>query len=326
MKHMHYPVDSAARLLVTRLPTASPKQTIAQVERKLKTDIHDFASVNYVYVLDSDEKLVGVLSIKEVLQAQRTARVADVMMHPVVYAHPHTTQERVAFLALKHNIKSVPIVDPQGRFLGAVINDAILSVMNREVSTDMFRMAGIRHRPSVTDDVLSLSLGASLRHRLPWLIGGLGGGLIIANVVGVFEHVLKTNVLLAAFIPLVVYMGGAVSAQLVTFMIRDLALHGRLQLRMYAVKHVSVVTAMAFLLSVMLGAVSYLLYGDAIVSAVLSIALFFAVVSSVLTGLIIPYLFVKCKQDPANASGPMATILQDLLSVSIYLVIAAWLL
>lgn len=326
LEKQKYHANSAARLLVTRVPTAAPGQTIAQVERKLRAGIRDWESVNYVYVVNGGDKLVGVISIKELLRAGKTDKVSDVMMQPVVYAHPHTSQKRVAFLALKQNIKSVPILDAQGRFLGAVINDSILDVMNREVSGDLFRMAGIRHQPSVRDDVLTLPLLASLRHRLPWLIGGLGGGLIIANVIGAFERVLQANLILTAFIPLIVYIGGAASTQMVAFIIRDLAIHAQLPLRRYVLKHASVVASMALILSVLLGGVVYLFYGNSGMAFVLGVALFFAMLSSIVTGLIIPYLFIKFKQDPANASGPVATILQDLLSVTIYLLIAAALL
>jgi magnesium transporter len=108
--------------------------------------------------------------------------------------------------------------------------------------------------------------------------------------------------------------------------IRDSAVHPRLPVRLYFIRHFIVVLTMAVLLAAALWVGSYFFYGDAVIASVLSLALFFAVVSSVFTGLIIPYVFMKLKQDPANASGPMATIAQDLLSVTIYLLIATWLL
>jgi len=128
---------------------------------------------------------------------------------------------------------------------------------------------------------------------------------------------------LAAFIPLIVYMADAVGTQMEAFIIRDLALHPRIKFNKYLIKQVLIVATIGLLLSTVLFITSIILYQSMGIALTLSLALFLAIISSVVTGLLIPYLFEKTRLDPANASGPIATIVQDILSVTIYFLIAS---
>ncbi len=176
------------------------------------------------------------------------------------------------------------------------------------------------------DDVLKLPLYKSIFHRLPWLIIGLIGGVMAAKVVVGFEEILEKNLFLAAFIPLIVYMSDAVGTQMESFAIRDLAMHSHMKLIRYFLRQLIVVSLMGIILSVCLIFISLLMGQEIRVGITLGISLFAAVMSSLLTGILIPYLFNRIKLDPANASGPIATIIQDLFSVSIYFYIASLLL
>lgn len=173
------------------------------------------------------------------------------------------------------------------------------------------------------DNVLKLSLGKSLKHRLPWLLIGLGGGVLSAQIVGNFEDLLSTNLILAGFIPLIVYMSDAVGTQMEAYVIRDFALHPRINFVKYFFKHLVIVVMIGAIISVLLFVASLLFDHELKISLVLSVALFFSVLSSVFTGLIMPRIFEKTKTDPANASGPIATIIQDIVSISIYFLIAS---
>jgi magnesium transporter len=181
-------------------------------------------------------------------------------------------------------------------------------------------------REARTDNVVDLPLKISFEHRFPWLFLGLLGGILAAKIVGVFEATLEKNLTLAAFIPLIVYMSDAVGTQMEAFVIRDLAIRDDFNFGRYLRRQLRVLFLIALVISLGVLVLSWLLYQDWGVSKVLAIALFFSVISAVFTGLLIPYFFSAFRLDPANASGPIATVIQDILSVVIYFSVASWLL
>jgi magnesium transporter len=161
---------------------------------------------------------------------------------------------------------------------------------------------------------------------LPWLAAGMLGGILIAKIIGRFEATLSENLILAAFIPLIVYMSDAVGTQMEAFIIRDLATDPGLNFFRYLFRQISIVLIIGLIISAGLFAVSNFFHGDMEISLVLSISMLAAIMSSVITGLCVPFLFSKLSFDPANASGPLATIIQDTLSVFIYFTVATALL
>ena len=173
---------------------------------------------------------------------------------------------------------------------------------------------------------MSLSVSTSLKHRLPWIIIGLIGGLLIARTIGAYEQTLEKNLTIAAFIPLMVYMSNAVGQQVSAFVIRDSALNDNLPFTKYLIKQSILVFLIAIIMSLLLFSFGTFFYQDFTISRTLGIALFGTITSSIFTGLVIPYVFIRLKLDPANASGPVGTVVQDFLSVVIYFTIASSLL
>ena len=172
------------------------------------------------------------------------------------------------------------------------------------------------------DNISHLSLKKSLLHRIPWLVIGLFGGIFAARIVKSFENILSEHFVLAAFIPLIVYMSDAVGTQMEAFVIRDFAIHPRLNFIKYLFKQFIIVFVIGLLLGTVLFTYAFFSHYGLRTSLALSLSLFFAIVSSVFTGLIFPLIFRGSKTDPANASGPIATVVQDILSVTIYLATA----
>lgn len=181
-------------------------------------------------------------------------------------------------------------------------------------------------RNHTIDDITKISPLKSIKHRLPWLVLGLVGGFIAAKIISVFEDTLQKNLTLALFIPLIVYMSDAVGTQMEAFAIRDISLHSRLNFWKYFLKQLITVVLIALILAIATFLITYPLYFSYSLSLVVSLSLFAAIVSSIFTGLLIPYFFSKKNLDPANASGPIATVIQDLFSVSIYFLLAHFLL
>jgi len=318
--------DTAIKILITKVPLVNISKSVGEAQKYLFKNIKKFTSVHYIYIIDKSRHLKGILSIHELLKHHIKVRISDVMHRNVYVAHPGTDQEVVAHIALKYDIVAIPIVDKYGIFIGTVPSEQLLAVMYKETREDLLKISGVHHINGGTDDIMKMSPFRSLKHRLPWLILGLLGGMFAASIVGFFETTLEKNIILAAFIPLIVYMGDAVGTQMEAFIIRDYALNPTLQFVKYFFKHLLVVLMIGLLTSIALFGFAVLFYHDIMISNVLSIALFIAIISSMTTGLVVPFIFTHFKQDPANASGPIATIIQDILSVTIYFTIATILL
>lgn len=176
------------------------------------------------------------------------------------------------------------------------------------------------------DNIFHLSLKSAIKHRLPWLGLGLLGGILASGIVGTFEKILSENIFLAAFIPLIVYMSDAVGTQMEAFAIRDFALHKNLNFFKYFLRQFSVIATIAVILSILLYLFVTVFHTDLKLALVISISMFLSIISSVVTGLIFPRYFNRHRLDPANASGPIATITQDILSIVIYFSVASLLL
>jgi magnesium transporter len=319
------PKKAAGKLMTTKVPVITIGATIADTEKLLLKDSQKYETINYIYVINTKGKLVGVCSVKELFTNSKSAKITDIMEKHPVSVHVHTHQERVAYEALKYNIKAMPVTDKKGNFLGVVDSDDILSTLYEEMQEDLFRSAGVR-RHGTSENVLTMSVWKSIKNRLPWLIIGLLGGLLAAKVVGSFEATLEKHIILAAFIPLIVYMADAAKTQMEIFIIRDFATNPDIQFGKYFLKQLTVILFLAVITSIVLFVAGKILYQDLKISMILGIGLFSVFISSVFPGLLIPYFFTKIKLDPANASGPVSTIIQDIFSIIIYFCIAIWLL
>jgi magnesium transporter len=319
--------ETAGEKFTTKVPVALPGQSASEVHAMLTREIASFRSINYIYIVDRNRKFIGVLSMKELHRAAPEKDVGTLCKKTsLVTVHPDTHQEKVVYRALKNNIKAIPVVDSNNTFLGSITSDTILTILYKETHEDLLRLAGIRHPKALETNILDTPLLTSFRHRAPWLLLGLLGGLLAAQIIGVFEETLQKNVILAAFIPLIVYMSDAVGAQTEAWVIRDLAIGHTHPFPKYFFRHLCVTLMIAISFGIMLFLATTLLYGNRTIGEVLGLSLGAAITSSVLTGLIVPYIFSLFKLDPADPSGPIGTIMQDILSIVAYLLIASALL
>jgi len=328
MKKKKFFPTNAANLMTRSVPIASVNDSIETVKKNFFKEIKKLKSINYVYVIDNKNFLKGTVSIRELFQQTRNRNITAIMEKDLVYAYKNSDREEVAYLALKNNIKSVPILDKRNKFAGVVLNDDILKIIYKELQEDISHFIGLD--PEIDngnlDDIRSMSIYASLKNRLPWLIVGILGGVLAAQVIGIFEQTLSKNIILAAFIPLVVYIASAIGTQAGFFIVRDLAINKTINFFSYTFKQFKVISAMGVIISCLIFVFSFVFYQDINLALILSLSIFLTIISAIITGIFIPYAFSRLKFDPANASGPIATIIQDLLSVSIYLVIASALL
>lgn len=317
---------SVMNVITTRVPVITPDTTIGEIKKLITKNNSEYKSIDYLYIVDKRGCLVGTCSIKELFRQNINVAVGSIATKELITAHPVATQEKAALLALRHNLKAIPVVDSEGVFLGIIPNNVILSILEREAREDALHLAGIRRAHAGFDDILKLPLLKALEHRLPWLFLGLLGGILAANIIGRFERTLSENIILAAFIPLIVYMADSVRIQIEAFVIRDFAVASTVSHGRYFLKQFQIVAAISIILGAILALWGMIQYQSVHIGLVLSISLMLASLVSLITGLLIPIIFSKLKSDPANASGPIGTIIQDMLSVTIYFTVASLLL
>lgn len=308
---------SVLHLIIDRVPTTDAHKTIKDIKKIIIDPEITFDSINYIYVLDEERHVVGVLSIKEVMELPEKTLVQKAMRKEVVVVHPHTHQENAAHIALRHGIKNVPVVDKSEKFIGIVPSDALLHIANDEVTEDMMRLEGIYSKEYKDISTLNNSAFHLMWKRLPWLIVGLGGGLMAAQVIGFFENLLETQTALITFLPLMVYMSDAVGSQSQTIFIRFVAINNGVNFLYYLYKEIIVGLLMALMLSLILTAIT-MFSMEPFLGLVLGAALFSAIILSVVIAIFIPWVLIRLHRDPAIGSGPFATILRDLLSIIVY--------
>lgn len=314
---------SAVSKMITNIPTAHPWETILDIKNRIQKKINELETINYIYVLDKKEKLVGVLSIKEIFRKPESLKVKDLMERKLVSAKPHTDQEKIALLALRHNLKSIPLVDKEGKFLGIVPSDAILAILHQENIEDLLRLGGIRHEANLPTQTLTASTQTLVKARLPWLLLGLLGGILAAQITTFFEIPLKEHFILAAFIPLIIYMADATGTQTETLFIRGLAIDRKLDIKKYLWREIKIGFFLALTCGLFLLLLSTLRYRLLYTSFVIGFSLFLTSLVAILVAIFIPWLLAKYKKDPAIGAGPFATIISDVVSLALYLLVAS---
>lgn len=306
--------------MVRDVPTVSEGATVGDIETLLLKEAKNFVSIEYVYVLGRDNLLKGVLSIKELFSSPKDMPVASRMTTDVVAAHMHTDQEHVALLAIEHGLTNVPVVDSERRFLGVVPHDTIVKVLDSEAIEDLLRMGGITH--GAESDPLKMPVLQSLERRLPWLIIGMCGGLLAAFVVSSFEETLEAEIALAAFIPVVVYISDAIGTQVETIFIRRLTLGSHATLMRYFFREFFITGVIGLMIGALSGIGVGLWWQSFPLGLTVGASVMLGAVAAAAVAVLLPWTFAKLKFDPAVASGPLATVICDVSSLTIYFLVA----
>jgi magnesium transporter len=306
-------IRTAAAHASTAVPVAAPADAVGLVLDRLRGQTFDTVAAVAVCTRDL---LVGMVTIERLLAAEPGVTVAEVMDADPPTVAPGTDQEQVAWRAVQHGETALAVVDGAGRFRGLVPPQRLLAVLLAEHDEDIARLGGFLGSAATARSAATESVRLRLWHRLPWLLVGLAGALVAAVIVGAFERQLAEEVLIAFFIPGVVYLADAVGTQTEALVIRGLAAGvgiGRVAAR-------EALTGV--LLGVLFAAVTYplvlLLWQDPQVAAAVAVALFAASSLATLVALVLPWTLSRLGRDPAFGSGPLATVVQDLLSIVIY--------
>lgn len=325
VKKLSLPLDSAGRKMTDKVPIVDSGKTMADVRDILFEHFQEFETINYIYVVNKNHKLVGVFSVREVFQNPPDKPVKEIMVEKPIKVRARTDQEKVTRLAIANSLKAIPVVDEHDKLLGVVPSDTILAILDAEMREDFYRLAGIvgRHNYEKTEN---LPIGTAFLKRIPWILIGILGGLLTARVIGGFESVLRENLVLAGFIPLIAYIANAVGIQTQTVYIRDLATRSKLSFLDYSLKQATTSFFIAATCWIIIWSLAFFIWQSSHLGLVVGLAVFMAILAATFFALFIPYSLQKFKLDPAIGSGPFTTIVQDLLSVIIFFSIASLLL
>jgi len=307
----------AAEHVSTRVPIVDPDASGATIRSSIMD--RQFDSATAIAVCE-DERLVGVIKIEALLSAPPEAKAADLMDRdpPVVAAG--TDQEAAAWSAVHRRESTLAVVDENGRFVGLIPADRIFGVLLEEHDEDMARLGGFLKGASSARLASREPITRRFWHRVPWLMLGLVGAFLAAGIVGSFESELEENVILAFFLPGVVYMADAVGTQTETLVVRGLSVGVSIK----EVVRREILTGVLVGLALALAFVPIAMWqwGQADIVVAVAISLFSA--CSIATGvaMLLPWALHRLGRDPAFGAGPLATVIQDLLSVLLYFIVA----
>ncbi len=309
--------------LVTNVPVAHPSDTVAKVAARLHRHANEFDSISYIYVTNESGILKGVFSLKELFDKPGGTKVSSITIKDPVAVFLKTQQEHAAITALRHSIKAVPVVDKQRKLLGIIPSDSILAILRQEETRDALQSVGVH---SDRTDISSLSAFNLFSRRIPWLIIGLAGGVGAAMIIELFESTIELHVLIAAFIPAVVYIADAVGTQTQTLFIRSMAIDEKLDLFKYIFRETKVGALLAIALGLLGGIFVGIRWQEPAIGIIIASSFFIAILIAIIVAMFLPWLFTKLKKDPAMASGPFASVLRDLTTLTIYFTIAEFVL
>jgi len=311
-------LGSAAAHASGNVPVAAPTDSVGSVLTAMRGREFDSAALVAVCVGD---RLIGVVTIEHLLAASDETTLGELADSETPTVAPDTNQERAAWVAVRHNEPGLAVIDDAGRFRGLISAPRILAVLLAEHDQDLARIGGFLGSAASARTASDEPVTRRLWHRLPWLLVGLVGAMVAAAVVGLFEEDLEREVLLAVFIPGVVYMADAVGVQTVTLVVRGLSVG--VDIGRVVIREIITGALLGLLLAAVLLPVVLLIWRDGEVAVAVSLALLAATSIATLVAMALPWAFHRLGRDPAFASGPLATVIQDLLSIMIYLAIAS---
>lgn len=307
------PEQSAVFHGTIEVPTASPGQRVGEVRKRLAGG--SFETADAVVVIDL-EVAIGLITLETLFACSDEQPVEQVMIPDPPTVEEDVDQEIAAHLMVDSGAGCLVVAGADGKFRGVISPERMLSVLLEEHEEDLARIGGYTAGSARSIRAAEEPVGQRLWHRLPWLMVGLLGAMVSALIMGAFDEKLESNVLIALFVPAIVYMAGAVGSQTQTVLIRAFAVG--VTTRKILVRELLTGVLMGVVIAVVFLAFSLVVWGDAEVALAVAVALFASATVAVAVALALPSLFQRLGLDPAFGSGPLATLIQDLLSISTY--------
>ncbi len=313
-----WPPETAGGIMSPQVFRMPDTATCGQAIATLQTQHEELEQVYYVYVVDDQQRLVGVTSLRSLLTHSPRTKLTDLMVHEVITVEPGQDQEEVARFVARYDLLAVPVVDAHHHILGIVTVDDVVDVIREEANEDMMLMAGVGDAPHK-------GVFAQTWHRAGWLLATIGGGIVAAEVIGMYEATLMRVAVLAGFIPVIMGMGGNVGIQSATLAVRGLAT-GSVQIGgagAFLWQEARVGLMLGAFYAVLLGTYGLVRYSDTpLIGLSVASSIFLAIGAAGVIGAMLPIGFERLGVDPAIATGPFVTTLVDLLGILIYFNVA----
>ncbi|HHW07907.1 MAG TPA: magnesium transporter [Clostridia bacterium] len=318
-----YPEDTAGGIMTTEYVAILEHISAGKAIDILREIAPEAETVYYVYVINVKNKLVGVISLRELIVADPDAPIRTIMQTNVISVHAMTDQEEVARMVTKYGLLAIPVVDDDGSLLGIVTVDDIIDVIHEEATEDIYLLAGAGE----IDEGLSLvgRLRASVASRLPWLLVTLFGGIIAGTVLKGIENELSQMVALAFFIPLLTGMGGNVGTQSSTLTVRGLAtgeIEGH-EVWITLLKESLSGLIIGAICGGIVGSLAVILFKNWVLGVVVGAALVANMITAATMGTLVPLIFRRVGIDPAVASAPFISTSIDITGLLIYSTLAS---
>jgi magnesium transporter len=308
------PLGAAIRHATLGVPTAEQEQTAAEARDALAG--RSFESAREVVVLDAGGAAVGLVSLEALLAAPADRPLAEIMRRELPAVTFETDEEVAAHAMVESGAGCLVVTGGDGRFGGLILPEQMLPVLLAEHDRDLARLGGSLPGSRQARGAAQERVARRLWHRLPWLLIGLLGAMLSAVLMGAFDERLEANVLVALFVPAIVYMADAVGTQTETLLIRALAVG--VSVRAVVLRELVTGVVIGVAVGTAFFAFAAIGWGDVEVALAVGLALIASCTIATGVAMLLPTLFVRLSIDPAFGSGPLATVIQDLLSILAY--------
>lgn len=326
---LFYDEDSAGGTMTTGYISINKDMTALEAIDHMREEAEEAETIYYIYVVDDEEKLVGVLSLRELIIARDANIVEDLMSENIISVYVDEDREEAVRLVSKYNLIAIPVVDRQEKLKGIITVDDIIDVMEEEATEDMYKFAGSseherevaeKENPTLREQIIS-----ALRGRLPWLIITLVGGLLASLILSNLDYIMNpVYAQLVFFIPVVIGMGGNIGTQsssvtVITLSNKDLNFSNVVREGI-----VGIITGL--LCSIITGIVIYFVMRKLDIVLIVSISLFINMVLGATIGAFMPVLLKKMDADPSTVSSPIISTALDITGIAVYFIITTALL
>jgi magnesium transporter len=315
---LNYDENTAGGIMAKELIKVNVNWSLITCMREMRKQAAEVDEIYYVYVTDDDGKLKGTVSLKRMLLVRPNANIKNIYNDKVISVPVDMPSKEVALIMEKYDLVALPVVDLLGRLLGRITIDDVVDVIKEEAERDYQMISGISEDVEPSDTVFLLT-----RARVPWLLIGLAGGILGAQVISKFEGQISTYPQMAMFIPLIAAMGGNVGVQSSSIVVQGLA-NKTFSLDSTwrkLLKEVSVAFLNASIFSVLIFIYNYFFTSGIELTIMVSLSLFTVMMFASIFGAFIPMVLNRFKIDPAVATGPFITTMNDVLGIVMYMAI-----
>ena len=313
---LNYPEDTAGGLMAKELIKVNKNWSVMRCVKEMRKQAEEVSFVYTIYVVDNNDILLGTLSLKKLLLTDSKTIISEIFKEDIIMVHASINDEEVANMMNKYDLIVLPVVSDLGKLIGRITADDVMEVIKEEAEKDYQMASGISEDVEPSDSIFTIT-----RARLPWLIIGMIGGILGAKMIGFFE--IEKNYQMALFIPLIAAMGGNVGVQSAAIVVQGLA-NGSIAFNNIfnrLLKELSVALVNGIICSVIIYCLTVSLGYGVLLSTTVSIALLAVIIFAALFGAFVPLTLNKYNIDPALATGPFITTINDILGLFIYFLI-----